>query len=72
MHHSRVAKHPKLSDIIQIIVLLFGLYILLHIILNYFYYYFNYFLFYKFQSPCYYTIIAIIRLIHIISSICPL
>ena len=32
MHHCRVAKHPKISEIIQIIVLLFELYILKHII----------------------------------------
>ena len=32
MHHSRVAKHPKIIEIIQIIVLLFELYILKHII----------------------------------------
>ena len=31
-HHCRVAKHPKISEIIQIIVLLFELYILKHII----------------------------------------
>ena len=32
MHHSRVAKHPEISEIIQIIVLLFELYVLKHII----------------------------------------
>ena len=32
MHHSRVAKHPEISEIIHIIVLLFELYILKHII----------------------------------------
>ena len=31
-HHSRVAKHPKISEIIHIRVLLFELYILKHII----------------------------------------
>jgi len=53
-HHSRVAKHPKISEIIEIIVLLFELYKLKHII----------FIlkpiiccFSKNQSPSYYTLL---------------
>ena len=56
-HHCRVAKHPKISEIIQIIVLLFELYILKHII--------------NILKPiiCYYlAIIRIIQIIHIIAS----
>ena len=53
-HHCRVAKHPKISEIIEIIVLLFELYKLKHII----------FIlkpiiccFSKNQSPSYYTLL---------------
>ena len=66
MHHSRVAKHPEISEIIQIIVLLFELYILKHII----------FIlkpiiccFSKNLSPFYYTLLYALYILFIYSSI---
>ena len=66
MHHSRVAKHPKISEIMQIIVLLFELYILKHII----------FIlkpiiccFSKNLSPFYYTLLYALYILFIYSSI---
>ena len=66
MHHCRVAKHPKISEIIQIIVLLFELYILKHII----------FIlkpiiccFSKNLSPFYYTLLYALYILYIYSSI---
>ena len=66
MHHSRVAKHPKIIEIIQIIVLLFELYILKHII----------FIlkpiiccFSKNLSPFYYTLLYALYILFIYSSI---
>ena len=65
-HHSRVAKHPKIIEIIQIIVLLFELYILKHII----------FIlkpiiccFSKNLSPFYYTLLYALYILFIYSSI---
>ena len=56
MHHSRVAKHPEISEIIQIIVLLFELYILKHII----------FILKPIICCFSFLLYAIIRIIHII------